>query len=119
MITGIAFTGYKVTDLDRARAFYEGVLGLKMSEAMAGGKWIEYNVNGAILALTTLGENWTPSDQGPAVAFEVDDLDAMVATLKAHGTKFSMEKMESPVCWIAIAHDPDGNKIVFHKLKTA
>jgi predicted enzyme related to lactoylglutathione lyase len=119
VITGIAFTGYKVTDMQRARAFYEGVLGLTMSEELAGGKWVEYDVNGAILALTTMDPRWTPSDQGAAVAFEVDDLDAMVATLKEHGTKFHMEKSETPVCWIAMAFDPDGNKLVFHKLKAS
>ena len=30
-VTDIAFTGIPVTDMKRARAFYEGVLGLKPS----------------------------------------------------------------------------------------
>ncbi len=32
-----AFTGYPVTDLSRARAFYEGVLGLKTSTVWLDG----------------------------------------------------------------------------------
>ena len=44
MIKEIAFTGTSVTDMKRARAFYEETLGLKPSEEIAGGKWIEYNV---------------------------------------------------------------------------
>jgi predicted enzyme related to lactoylglutathione lyase len=118
MITGIAFTGYKVTDMARARAFYEGALGLKTSDELAGGKWVEYGLNGGIFALTTLGEKWLPSDQGAAVGFEVDDLDAMVATLKSHGAKILMDVSETPVCWMAMAFDPDGNKLIFHKLKS-
>ena len=40
----IGFVGIPVTDIERARGFYEGVLGLKVSEEMMGGKWIEYGV---------------------------------------------------------------------------
>ena len=43
-IKAIGFVGIPVTDLERAREFYEGVLGLKVSDEMMGGKWIEYTV---------------------------------------------------------------------------
>jgi predicted enzyme related to lactoylglutathione lyase len=119
VITGIAFTGSAVTDMKRARAFYEDVLGLGPSEEMAGGKWVEYQVGGATFALTSINPKWTPSDQGTAIAFEVDDLDAMVERVKRAGGTFFMEPMESPVCWLAIAQDPDGNKVVLHKIKPA
>jgi predicted enzyme related to lactoylglutathione lyase len=118
LIKSIAFTGSAVTDMARARAFYEGELGLKSSQEMAGGKWVEYDVGGGIFALTNIAaERWKPSDQGTAVAFEVDDLDGMVDKLKASGTTFFMEKSETPLCWMAIVHDPDGNKVVLHTLK--
>jgi predicted enzyme related to lactoylglutathione lyase len=84
---------------------------------MAGGKWIEYEVGGGTFAITNIDPNWTPSSQGTAVAFEVDDFDSMVAHLKKGGVKFFLEKGETPVCWIAIVHDPDGNKVVIHKRK--
>jgi predicted enzyme related to lactoylglutathione lyase len=82
MIKEIAFTGSSVTDMKRARAFYEDVLGLRVNEEMAGGKWIEYQVGGGIFAITNIDPNWTPSSQGTAVAFEVDDLDKTIAGLK-------------------------------------
>jgi catechol 2,3-dioxygenase-like lactoylglutathione lyase family enzyme len=44
MITGIAYTGSPVTDIKRARAFYEGILGLKPSMESAGGMWVEYDL---------------------------------------------------------------------------
>jgi len=39
MITEIAFTGTPVTDIKRAREFYEGVLGLKPAMESAEGKF--------------------------------------------------------------------------------
>jgi predicted enzyme related to lactoylglutathione lyase len=117
MIKEIAFTGSSVTDMKRARAFYEDVLGLKPSEEMAEGKWIEYEVAGGIFAITNIDPKWTPSSQGTAVAFEVDDMDATIHELKNSGAKFFLDKSETPVCWTAIVYDPDGNKVVIHKRK--
>ena len=113
MIKEIAFTGSSVTDMKRARAFYEDVLGLKPGEEMAGGKWIEYEVGGGTFAIT----NIDPTSLGTAVAFEVDDMDATIDKLKQSGAKFLFDKSETPVCWIAIVYDPDGNKVVIHKRK--
>jgi predicted enzyme related to lactoylglutathione lyase len=118
MIKEIAFTGSSVTDMKRARAFYEDILGLEPSEEMAGGKWIEYGVGGGIFAITNIDPKWTPSSQGAAIAFEVDDIDSMIQQLKKSGAKFFLEKSETPVCWTAIVYDPDGNKVVIHKRKS-
>jgi predicted enzyme related to lactoylglutathione lyase len=109
MIKEIAFTGSSVTDMKRARAFYEDVLGLKLSAEMADGKWIEYGVGSGTIAITNIDPIGTPSSQGTAVALEVDDIDATVAALK--------KRSETPVCWTAIVYDPDGNKVVIHKRK--
>jgi catechol 2,3-dioxygenase-like lactoylglutathione lyase family enzyme len=45
-VTESAFTGYPVTDMPRARAFYEGVLGLKPASTFEheGKHWIEYDI---------------------------------------------------------------------------
>jgi predicted enzyme related to lactoylglutathione lyase len=118
MIKEIAFTGSSVTDMKRARTFYEDMLGLKLREEMAGGKWIEYEVGSATFAITNIDPTWTPSSQGTAVAFEVDDLDATIAKLKKSGVEFFLEKSETPVCWTAIIYDPDRNKVVIHKRKS-
>ena len=67
--------GIPVTDIPRARKFYEELLGLQVSEEMMGGKWIEYTVGDNTLAIANVGEDWKPS------------------------------------------HDPDGNKLIVHKLK--
>ncbi len=112
-----AFTGYPVTDLHRARAFYEGVLGLKTSAVWQDGDkgWIEYDLGGHTLAITNGAEQWKPSNDGPAIAFEVADFNEAVAVLKRHGSPCIVEPTESPVCWLAVFRDPDGNTFAIHK----
>ena len=117
MITEIAFTGIPVKDIARARAFYEGVLGLKKTMDSAGGKWIEYEIGTGTLGLGSY-PGWEPSAQGTSVAFEVDDLDAEMARLKAKGVAVVMDVMDTPVCRFAMITDPDGNKILIHKRKS-
>jgi predicted enzyme related to lactoylglutathione lyase len=92
--TNLAFTGIPVTDMKRARAFYEGTL-----------------------AIGSVGDQWKPSPDGTSVAIEVDDFDAAIKDLKAANVTFAAEGIESPVCRMAVVQDPDGNKIIIHKLK--
>jgi len=47
----------------------------------------------------------------------VDDFEGAIKDLKAAGAKFDTENVESPVCRMAVVQDPDGNKIIIHKLK--
>jgi predicted enzyme related to lactoylglutathione lyase len=116
-IKAIGFVGIPVTDVQRAREFYEGVLGLKVSDEMMGGKWIEYAMDGDTLAIANVGEQWTPSDQGTAVAFEVEDFDKAVKRLKDQHVRFAAEPFETQCCHMAVVQDPDGNKLIIHKLK--
>ena len=116
-IKGIGFVGVPVTDLKRARAFYEDVLGLKISDEMMGGKWIEYGVGNDTLAIANVGDAWTPSDQGTGAALEVEDFDEAISRLKDRQVRFAAEPFETPCCHMAVIQDPDGNKLMIHKLK--
>lgn len=113
----IAFTGYPVTDMARARAFYENVLGLKPSQVFGEGEkqWVEYDIGPGTLAITNFSPEWKPSAQGPSVALEVENFEAAIAALRAAGTKFAVEPTASPVCRLAVISDPDGNGIAIHK----
>ena len=118
MITEIAFTGTPVTDMKRAREFYEGVLGLKVSLEAAGGMWVEYDVKGNTFAIACFGDVWKPSHDGTCIAFEVDNLDAEISRLTSRGVKFAMDEvMDTPVCRFTTIVDPDGNQIMIHKRK--
>jgi predicted enzyme related to lactoylglutathione lyase len=116
-ITNIAFIGIPVTDIKRARAFYEGVLGLKPAGEFAEGVWIEYDIGDGTLAIGSVGDQWKPSSDGTSVALEVDDFESAIKSLKAAKVSFDTENVESPVCRMAVVKDPDGNKIIIHKLK--
>ncbi len=115
MITEIAFTGTPVTDIKRARAFYENVIGLKCTMESAGGMWVEYDIGASTFGIGCYGDAWKPSPEGTCVAFEVDNLDSEMARLKSKGVKVHMDVTVTPVCRFAIVQDPDGNKIMIHK----
>ncbi len=115
--TNIAFTGIPVTDIKRARAFYEGVLGLKLSEEMGKGHWLEYAIGDGTLALANFPGQWKPSEGGTSVALEVENFEEAIRQLKDRQVPFDAEAFESPCCRMAVVQDPDGNKIIIHKLK--
>jgi catechol 2,3-dioxygenase-like lactoylglutathione lyase family enzyme len=117
-VLSLAFSGIPVTDIKRARAFYEGVLGLKVSAEFGDGVWIEYEIGDDTLAIGSVGDQWKPSSDGTSVAIEVDNFEGAIKHLKEAKVPFDTENVESPVCRMAVVHDPDGNKIIIHKLKS-
>lgn len=119
MIKRVAFTIQPITDVARARRFYEETLGLEVG--MAGGQgdmcWIEYDLpGGGCLALTnTTGA--APSDSaGSTIALEVDDLEAIMADLASKGVTFKSEVIRGPHCRMAVCLDSEGNSILLHQL---
>ena len=117
-VTEIAFSCYPVTDMARARKFYEGVLGLKptMVFGEAGAmQWTEYDIGPGTLAIGAGAPGWNPCSDGCSVALEMEDFDAAIAELKSKGVKFKMEPFPTPVCKMAFISDPDGNTICIHK----
>jgi predicted enzyme related to lactoylglutathione lyase len=121
-INEIAFIGYPVTDIKRARDFYEKLLGLvpgefdEEIEGMPGKYWIEYEIGNVAFAISN---TWEPSGQsGPSVAFEVQNLAETVSDLKKAGVTFIEENIDTPVCSFALIADPDGNAITIHKRKS-
>src|SRR5438067_9293259 len=116
-IKAIGFVAIPVTDVPRARKFYEEVLGLKVSDEMMGGKWIEFAVGENTLAIANVSDMWSASDQGTAAAFEAEDFDDAIERLKDRHVPFVAEPFETPCCHMAVVQDPDGNKLIVHKLK--
>jgi predicted enzyme related to lactoylglutathione lyase len=117
-IKAIGFVAIPVTDVSRARRFYEDVLGLEKSGEFMNGQWIEYGIGKDTLAIANVGEHWTPSEQGTGAALEMEDFDGAIAELKKANVRFAAEVFETPVCHMAVIQDPDGNKLMIHKLKT-
>src|SRR5277367_3365704 len=118
MIKSIAFTVYPVSDVARARHFYENVLGLKVSLNFQEA-WVEYDIGPGTFAISNMMEGSIPGSKGAGIAFEVDDLDATVKRMKDQKIPFLIEPMDTPVCHMAVITDPDGNGLCLHKLKFA
>jgi predicted enzyme related to lactoylglutathione lyase len=116
----IAFTAYPVTDIGRARKFYEGVLGLKPNAPLKSEtqQWIEYNIGPGTLGIGC-SDQWKPSPDGPSVALEVKDFDAAVETLRQHQIAFHMGPLDFPSCQMVVVCDPDGNKLTLHRRKSS
>ncbi len=113
----VAFSCYAVTDMARARAFYEGVLGLipnMVTGTEGSGQWVEYEIGPHTLSIGC-APGWKPSPDGCTVALEVEDFEAALAHLRAHNVKFRMEPFQSPVCRMTMIFDPDGNSVCIHK----
>lgn len=117
-VTDLAFTGYAVSDVTRAKAFYEGLLGLQPSREFGDGQWTEYDLGPNTLALISGNtKDWPPGSTGVAVALEVDDFEGFVQKARDEKAKIVFEPYESPVCWMVVLEDPDGNRVVLHKCK--
>ena len=120
MFKKVAFTMYPVTDVARARKFYEETLGLKRGSMGNQGEryWIEYDLpGGGCLALTNFVPDKPSDAAGGTIAFEVEDIDRLMADLKAKGVTFKSDIIHSPVCRMAVCLDSEGNSILLHQLK--
>ncbi len=117
--TEIAFTVYGVTDLGRARRFYEDTLGLRATKTYVQGDqgMIEYDIGPGTLAIGAGAPLFNPAAGGGVAALEVDDFDAAVRRLRERGVKFVAEPHETPVCHLVTIADPDGNLLLIHHRK--
>lgn len=118
-IKEFAFVCYAVNDLKIGRNFYEKVLGLKVINEWVSDNFgmIEYECGRDTLAIGCGVPTFKPGPNGATVALEVDDFDAVVASLKKVDTKFMVLPMETKVCHMAVFSDPDGNSLMIHKRK--
>ena len=120
MITKLAFIAQPCRDLDGAKAFYGGLLGLAHDGDFPG--WAEFTTpDGAIVALDT----YSPKEMqhpSPYMALETDDLDGELARLAAAGVTVAKEAWTNTEpggaegCRMAVILDPDGNPILLHQL---
>jgi catechol 2,3-dioxygenase-like lactoylglutathione lyase family enzyme len=103
-----AFSGFAVPDLAEARAFYEGTLGLRVSE------------DNDLLTLHLAGDRDTlvypKPDHVPAtytiLNFPVEDVEAAIDTLRERGVQFERyDGMEQDERGISL--DPNGPRIAW------
>jgi predicted enzyme related to lactoylglutathione lyase len=114
----VDFVSYSVTDMDRAEAFWRELLGLDVE--VARGKpgtrangYMELDAGGVAIGLVAMPQ----THPNGIVALAVDHVGEAVEELRGKGVKIAMETIESPVCWMAVVADPDGNQVLLHQRK--
>jgi catechol 2,3-dioxygenase-like lactoylglutathione lyase family enzyme len=75
-----------VSDLDRAREFYEKKLGLTVDEETAAG--VLYRVGGGDSRLFVYPSQFAGTNQATSASFDVEDIAATVAELRGMGITF-------------------------------
>jgi predicted enzyme related to lactoylglutathione lyase len=117
-VTGMDLSGYMVKDAARAIAFYRDVLGLEPVTVYPDNRGAEYVLSdGTTFGLWGGGGVVMPFQPSNGILFAVDDLDAAVTALKANNIPIQMQR-ETPVCFMAMINDTEGNMVTLHKRKT-
>jgi len=93
-------------DLDRMRAFYERVVGLKYRTA--GPTWTAYETGGALLALRPLPEGHTPFVE---LTFATADLDSAIREMRGHGVRLEGDVETHGWGRLARFRDLEGNAL--------
>lgn len=105
-----------VTDMDRAVAFYEDVLGYPLTRERGDGYEMAFFPRaddrfGAAGALAK-GDVYQPSHMGPIIYFDVADIDAVLARATARGGRVLYPKKDIGAAgFVAEFEDSEGNRI--------
>ncbi len=108
-----------VTDMARAKTFYEHVFDLELEEHQTGPllmAWfpMEENFIGAGGSLVK-GEGYEPSPDGVLVYFTAPDIDATLSSVREKGGTVIAEKTGiGEYGFIAMIEDSEGNRIGLH-----
>jgi catechol 2,3-dioxygenase-like lactoylglutathione lyase family enzyme len=114
---GVLHFSLPVTDLDRSRKFYEGVLGMKVVEQTARMVFLRTGDNYFILAKGGEPVKYDSPKTSPVHhAFKVkpEDFQPSIDELRGQGIEvFNIENRTEGVFWGPQAYflDPDGNKL--------
>lgn len=113
-ITGIGGVFVKSADPTALAAWYREVLGLDV--ASWGGAALAYDAPGhppkvSWMAFPQASDHMAPSSREFMVNFSVDDMDAMIARLRANAVSVLAHDEDNPFGRFIWIQDPDGTKI--------
>lgn len=121
-ITGVEVVSVPVSDQDRARDFYVGVLGLDLirdAQMGPGMRWVQVGARGGrgtTLTLVTWFESM-PAGSLRGLVLETDDLDDDVQRLRAAGLPLPEGIQDQPWGRFVTLADPDGNGLVLQSTR--
>jgi len=114
---GLLHVSLAVTDLDRSRQFYEGVLGMKVVEQSPRMVFLQTGEDFIILAKGSEPLKFDSSKSTPvhhALKVKPDEFQSSIEDLRKNGIEvFNIEERNTGVFWGPQAYflDPDGNKL--------
>jgi catechol 2,3-dioxygenase-like lactoylglutathione lyase family enzyme len=105
VVDGIQSVFFYVSDMERAIAFYEGLLGLRVLER--GDEWSALDCGGVRLGLHR-SDTVPQGESGAVVSFRVTDAEAAVERLRAAGANVG-DVHEEAFGLLVHLEDPDGH----------
>ena len=115
-IVGVDIFGPATHDASRLIAFYRDALGMTPTTLDESGQGAEFTLADG----TTFGV-WQPEQPpqtgGYSALFAVTDINAAVTRFRERGAELS-DPFETPVCFMSLGNDPDGNQFGIHQRKT-
>jgi catechol 2,3-dioxygenase-like lactoylglutathione lyase family enzyme len=108
------FVSVFTQDIQRAKEFYAGTLGLEIeSEGESDMEFCCGQVTLDVFDPSSIGQQFAVSPAG--LALRVPDVDQARAELEAKGVVFDGDTVETGVCRMAFFKDPDGNALLLHR----
>jgi catechol 2,3-dioxygenase-like lactoylglutathione lyase family enzyme len=108
-----------VSDQDKAKEFYSGVLGMEVLQDMRmdeNSRWVQLQPRGGEASLTLV--TWFPSMPAGSLkglVLETDDLEGTIAEMASKGFAIDAEIDVQPWGRFVSFDDPDGNGIVLRQ----
>jgi predicted enzyme related to lactoylglutathione lyase len=115
-ITGVDIFGPATSDTKKLIAFYRDVLGMTPTAIdEESGAEFEFS-DGTTFGVWSPGPD-TKNGAGYAALFAVGDINAALALFRSRGATLG-DVMDTPVCYLAMGADTDGNTFGIHQRKT-
>lgn len=114
MLEGVAVVWMPVQDIDRAKNFYQGTLGLNLTKE--DGDWAEVDANGLTIGLNGREPEGAQGEGGPVVTFQPQaGLDQTVSELQEKGVEVPAGVSEHPWGRVATFKDSEGNDVQLYE----
>jgi predicted enzyme related to lactoylglutathione lyase len=123
MINPVFHFEIPVSDMSRAKDFYEGVFGYRLTRQEVDGYDMAFfpRADGAAGASGALakGNAYKPSKDGAIIYFDVPDIDVVLRNAKQRGSKILYEKKDiGGAGFVAEFEDSEGNRVALSQVRS-